>query len=149
MINKIDLHPDRIYRLDEKSSPEMEDANVTLHPDTRRQHFSAARPQTPVRSPAPTLSPREKGPEATYNLMQTFLTIVFSHLAPPVPRLVRCPRLRLHVQPLVSQLPHAAVCLGDRRRGSGTDATMLPAPVTAAAAVRQFSSTTLHIQWTI
>lgn len=129
----------------------MENANVTFHRNPWRQHFAAARPQALIRSPARNLSQTEK--KSWVNLLSIFAQFAakrhHSHLAPPGLRLVTCSQLQLHVQTLVCQLSHAAVCLCNGWRWSRTHTAMLPAPVAATATVRQFPSTTLHIQWAI
>lgn len=99
---------------------------------------------------------REETALSCYKHYSAFISTICStllchhtHLAPPGLRLILWPRL--HEQPLIHPLPHAAVCLGDGWWGSRTDAAVLPAPVSAAAAVWQFPPTTLHFQraiWT-
>lgn len=49
--------------------------------------------------------------------------------------------LQLHVQAFVG----AAVHLGDRRRRSGAHVAVVPAPVAAAAAVRELAAAALHV----
>lgn len=51
--------------------------------------------------------------------------------------------LQLHVQAFIG----TAVHLGDRWRGSRARVAVVPAPVAAAATVRQLAATTLHVGW--